>query len=171
MLISVVAAQLFRYDRKSYLGELEPVHLDRKAVRPIQKAVVGESAFKIFLNCTAPKNQCDNAKLGFERAGSLIAKSLNIDVTINVLATFRSFCGGSSNCALSDTLGQAYAASYFAASAGDAAVSFYPQALVKQLQTDLPVEFNNFDIIAEFNSDFPFYFPNVFHLNLVCQAN
>ena len=35
---------------------------------------------------------------------------------------------------------------------------FYPQALVKQLDHDAELVYNTYDIIAEFNSDFPFWF-------------
>ena len=34
----------------------------------------------------------------------------------------------------------------------------YPQPLLKQAEVGVPVDYNDYDIIAEFNSQYPFYF-------------
>ena len=121
----------------------------------------GGPAFRFSFNCSgvAPAT-CEMAKKGFEDAGALIANSLRITRTIQVLATFRSFCTGVVNCNLADTLGQASAAAYFPArvSGSQEPFRFYPQALVKQLPTDKELVMNQYDINAEFNADFNFYF-------------
>lgn len=137
--------------------------------------------FQFFFACSdASPEVCSQARAGFERVGNLISSSLRITSTINVQAVFRSFCNDASNgtlqppsgnsapstqananssCGLANTLGQAASAAYFAGrkdANGDWA--FYPQALIKQLNYDVQLQFNQFDILAEFNSDFNFYF-------------
>ncbi|KAJ3059184.1 hypothetical protein HK102_010110, partial [Quaeritorhiza haematococci] len=119
--------------------------------------------FEISFTCedVAP-DVCRKAKAGFESAGARIASALHIYSPLRVNATFKSFCKGNLNgCELRDTLGQAASAAYFAARPEQARNwYFYPQGLIKQLRQDYQLQFNEFDIIAEFNADFKFWFKN-----------
>ncbi|KAH6588991.1 hypothetical protein BASA50_010347 [Batrachochytrium salamandrivorans] len=127
----------------------------------VQKAAPQPFQFTFSCSDVSPEI-CKQAEAGFERAGQLIAKSMQIVTTINVQVTFRSFCNSAKKgqpCTMNNTLGQASAAAYFAAKTEDASDwAFYPQALVKQLPRDHVLEFNPYDIIAEFNTDYSFYF-------------
>ncbi|KAJ8324105.1 hypothetical protein QVD99_008439 [Batrachochytrium dendrobatidis] len=161
---------IIRYDRdspfdqtrrkSSFLSTLSPI-TDGITRLGVQRVAV--QPFQFTFICTdAPPDVCAQARAGFERAGQLIAKSMQITKTINVQARYRSFCNSAppgQGCMLNNTLGQASAAAYFSAKTGESDDwAFYPQALVKQLPRDHVLEFNKFDILAEFNADYSFYF-------------
>ncbi|KAJ3097116.1 hypothetical protein HDU97_005271 [Phlyctochytrium planicorne] len=140
--------------------------------------------FNITFTCkNVLKKTCEMAKTSFENAANRIAQALFIVNTIQVSAYFHSFCDESAvlsatdnstassskdtdsnsgaTCSRRNTLGQASAAAYFSAKpVNSTSLSwfFYPQALVKQLKQDYTLQYNTFDIIAEFNSDFNFWF-------------
>ncbi|KAJ3326829.1 hypothetical protein HDU76_012613, partial [Blyttiomyces sp. JEL0837] len=126
------------------------------------------SPFQIDFTCKNASNEtCIAAQQAFISAGSRIAAALTIGSVIRVSALFHSFCDGVVGlCSRKDTLGQASAAAYFGArpATGPAGAGasgpyyFYPQALVKQLKQDYALQFNDYDIVAEFNSDFNFWF-------------
>lgn len=116
--------------------------------------------FSIVFTCTdVTEAICQKAKLGFEKAGKRIAQALKIDTTIVVQATFKSFCEGQgASCALRNTLGQAQASSYLQGKIGDDGPWLFPQALFKQINSGAQVQLKEVDIIAEFNTDFKFWF-------------
>ncbi|KAL2915841.1 hypothetical protein HK105_204542 [Polyrhizophydium stewartii] len=164
-------AVVARVDRPSPFSRAHTVTTFRAAALPAAVATQAKVArpavqpFQFTFSCAdASVAVCESARLGFERAGALIANSLQIATTINVQATFRSFCnaaGKARNCDLGNTLGQAAAAAYFSAKLDNASEwAFYPQALIKQMQPDHSLQFNQYDIVAEFNADFPFFFRN-----------
>ncbi|KAJ3145275.1 hypothetical protein HDU86_001111 [Geranomyces michiganensis] len=126
----------------------------------------GESQFDITFTCPdSSPAVCGYAEKSFERAGAYISSMLTIPTRLKVHATFKSFCNKQSleSCASRNILGAAAPVAYFPARPSTAvpvansplAASWflYPQALVKQLHHDAPLEFATFDIIADFNSD------------------
>ncbi|TPX69071.1 hypothetical protein SpCBS45565_g02763 [Spizellomyces sp. 'palustris'] len=131
------------------------------------------SQFDITFVCpNAPQQTCQFAKQGFENAGQYISQMLSIKERVRVHATFRSFCNGrrKDRCGdMGNTLGMALPASYFPArpKAQSSATSddtentrfyLYPQSLVKQSKPDTKLDYAPYDIMAEFNSDFDFWF-------------
>lgn len=122
------------------------------------------SPFVINFQCGASnKTLCGYAQDSFKSAAARLASVLVINTPIYVLANFSSFCGGTtqvSNCQLAETLGQASPAAFFSASPQDTSNSwfYYPQALVKQLNKNVTLQYSTYDIVAEFNSDFNFWF-------------
>jgi hypothetical protein len=111
------------------------------------------SPFQLAWTCTADATTCTKARDAFVRAGQRLQVALKITTPIVVKGTFRSFCQGQSTCALRNTLGQASAASFLLGPDG----YMYPQALYKHISS-APTQYAAQDIIAEFNSDFNFYF-------------
>ncbi|KAI9021260.1 hypothetical protein DFJ74DRAFT_672432 [Hyaloraphidium curvatum] len=120
-----------------------------------------QQPFSIRFTCTDTTNAvCEKAKTGFEKAGQRLAQALKIDRTIVVQATFKSFCQGQgSSCSLRNTLGQAAASSYLQGRFGDDGPWLFPQSLFKQISNGAAVQLKDVDIIAEFNTDFNFWFP------------
>jgi hypothetical protein len=121
--------------------------------------------FSIDFTCEAgvDATKCRQAQAGFISAGNRIAQILAFPQTVKVKAIFKSFCNGNrEGCTLADTLGQASPAAYFSARPESENESwyFYPQALVKQVMHDIQLVYNDYDILAEFNSDFNFWFAN-----------
>ena len=121
--------------------------------------------FNFTLECSpvVPKAICSAANASFNRAGDRIAAILKITKTINVDAKFYPFCENQGNsCDLGNVLGQAAAAANFIGVApSPASKALYPQALVKQVNTQYNLDYNDYDIIAEFNSEFSFWYPSL----------
>ncbi len=92
-------------------------------------------------------------------AGRRIASVLNITQSISVSASFRPFCVLYTNggCPYSSTLGQAGPTTYWTAKINDYEV-LVPQALFKQIPKNATYQLGNFDITADFNSEFSFWF-------------
>ncbi|RKO99853.1 hypothetical protein CXG81DRAFT_20122 [Caulochytrium protostelioides] len=111
---------------------------------------------------TLTDETCEYVKAAFQNVGKRIAQALQIYEPIHVQATFRSFCNGQLPCSLSNTLGTAASAAYFSARpSGDTSEdgwAFYPQSLVKQLDTDYALTYNPYDLLASFNADYNFWF-------------
>ncbi|KAJ3368546.1 hypothetical protein HDU91_000492 [Kappamyces sp. JEL0680] len=134
----------------------------------VQKAAVEKAsvpAFQFAFDCDASvdKKLCGYAQQGFQSAGERIAQVLSIRNTVVVSAKFHSFCaaqGGGDCTSANNILGRARSAAFFAASnpAVSSSVYYYPQALVKQMQTSDTLTYADTDIFAEFNSDFAFWF-------------
>lgn len=131
-------------------------------------AAQNPNPFSIDFTCAAGVDSalCLKAQQGFINSGNRIAQIIFFPQTVRVKATFRSFCNVTkanatkATCSLNDTLGQASPAAYFSARPTDVnnAWFFYPQALIKQVTHDIQLTYNDYDIIAEFNSDFNFWF-------------
>ncbi|KAI8811522.1 hypothetical protein BJ742DRAFT_796316 [Cladochytrium replicatum] len=122
--------------------------------------------FVITFSCNLTATICNYARDGFASAGKRITSALTFYRPINIRANFYSFCGGrsASSCDLKDTLGQATAAAFIAArpaKSNDTDYYMYPQGLFKQLSINVDVkdsDYSDYDILAEFNSDFNFHY-------------
>jgi hypothetical protein len=123
-----------------------------------------EEPFLIQFQCTDPDtNKCEMARRGLQAAGKRIGQQLFITKQIKVRASFRPFCaaqaGSTEPCTMRKTLGAATPASYLRAQTEPGEpFFFYPQSLVKQLNSGSDVPFQEYDILAEFNSDYNFWF-------------
>jgi hypothetical protein len=150
-----------------------------KTQRSLKSNILAQNPnpFSIDFTCEAgvDARKCRQAQAGFVSAGIRIAQIIAFPQTVKVKATFKSFCNGNlEGCALADTLGQASPAAYFSARPESEKGSwyFYPvlyprfpnssqqQALVKQVIHDIELVYNDYDILAEFNADFNFWFAN-----------
>ncbi|KAI9002922.1 hypothetical protein DFJ74DRAFT_695344 [Hyaloraphidium curvatum] len=107
---------------------------------------------------------CDKAKKGFESAGTSISKALAIKTAITVNATMRSFCGSapsSSSCSLASVLGFGRPTNAFVYGAPanffTVAQPHLKQIATQEILAKLPLA--AYDIEAEFNTDYPWYFP------------
>ena len=131
--------------------------------KSLASKIIVDSPFKVTMTCTGVTNlACAYAKASIEAALSKISKAFDFRKQVSVNAKFRSFCAGRpSGCDLNNVLGQASPASlYLANRVGEQTSVWYPQGLVKQLITTRIVQFDEYDIFAEFNSDAPFYYPS-----------
>lgn len=128
------------------------------------KALGASEAFAFNLTCSSnvSDNLCRLAREGLQNAGARIASLLQITTQITVQASFRPFCPASNRrCSQAQDLGGAVIGSFFAGlKENDPQLYMYPQALLKQLKTNTTLEYSNADILAQFNSDFPYYFRN-----------
>ncbi|KAJ3218631.1 hypothetical protein HDU67_004684 [Dinochytrium kinnereticum] len=173
------AGEVVRYDR---LSPFDPnvvvargaetwttaMLMGASAPKPVITEASASNPFTFLFSCTANSSLCDLANKAFVSAGARIGKSLKISQPVVVVANFYSFCSGfdgMSSCSNStgsrQPLGRASPSAYFSArpkASPSKMYSFYPQALVKQLPVDASVTFSSADILAEFNSDYPFHY-------------
>jgi hypothetical protein len=160
---SVKSEIILRVDRMSALSndlvQKEFIAYPNTAVKN-SKALAPQDAFLVNLSCgdRVTEELCAFAKKTIQRSVEKIASNLIINQQIIIRASFRSFCGEDLGCVLGSRLGSAISASAFPVDDGTQVI-MYPQALIKQLNTEKVLEFSDSDIIAEFNSDQPFYFP------------
>ncbi|KAJ3175937.1 hypothetical protein HDU87_005601 [Geranomyces variabilis] len=171
------ATTVLRFDRESPLTTtLTPRHTHQRprseppsppsprAPRSLHRR--GDSQFEITFSCPDSSPAiCQYAQNSFERAGVYISSMITISTPIKVHATFKSFCNNQSldSCSSRNILGAAAPVAYFPArpttsvavanSPLAASWFLYPQALVKQLHHDAPLEYASFDILADFNAD------------------
>ncbi|KAJ3391601.1 hypothetical protein HDU92_008950 [Lobulomyces angularis] len=160
----------FGQDKNFLVAEVSTVNqLDKETIvnvgeQPSTKpALPGEKAFQISFSCDVDATLCNKAKNGFQSAANRIASVLRINTPIVVSATFKSFCEGADNCKLQGVLGQAAPSSYFSGKPAEASEDTqwmsYPSALIKQLRHSMDESaFAQFDITAQFNADFDFWF-------------
>ncbi|KAJ3145182.1 hypothetical protein HDU89_007503 [Geranomyces variabilis] len=160
-------AAVLRFDRESPLSAtLTPrqTYYKRPPSRSLHRR--GDSQFEFTFTCPdSSPDVCQYAKNSFERAGAYISSMLTITVPVKVHATFKSFCNKQSldSCSSRNILGAAAPVAYFPARPSTsvpvansplaASWFLYPQALVKQLHHDAPLEYASFDILADFNAD------------------
>lgn len=119
-----------------------------------------DDAFEvIFTRCDAPEDKCDRIKQLFTRVFEKVKTALTIKQTIKVGVKVYPFCQTQPKyCRL---LGVASAASYhFGRFKESEQWSAFPQALVKQLQTDVNVEYSEYDILVELNLPKITWFPD-----------
>ncbi|CAG8723371.1 1156_t:CDS:2, partial [Funneliformis caledonium] len=122
-----------------------------------------EEMFKVKLDCRSDNiTLCNNINLAFNRASKTISTVLKLNTQIVVNATLRNFCEGftpeTCDPNLKKLLGQAGPNMLYALEDDDGLERLYPQALVKQFQFPRNPTFNEFDIFAEFNTNFPLWF-------------
>jgi hypothetical protein len=162
----VLNSKIYRVDRISpFSNELSMESFPVLEMRPSSflqsKATLAPNeAFIVNITCdpAVSASNCALAKKALENCGARIAAVLTISHPIIVNALFKPFCGKTEpTCSLGSRLGSAISASAFAVDDGTQLL-MYPQALIKQLQTDKQLEYSSGDIIAEFNSDQPFFF-------------
>src|SRR5256885_3961259 len=105
---------------------------------------------QIRLNCNQVKTPilCDKVKIAFTNAAIIILNTFEFKEPIIVNANFAKLCN---NC---DILGSAGPAKLIPLKDDDEKIRLYPQALVKQLQLSNYYEFAEYDILAEFNSEY-----------------
>ncbi|KAI8911771.1 hypothetical protein EDD86DRAFT_203225 [Gorgonomyces haynaldii] len=121
-----------------------------------RKASIAEP-FSISMYCPGVSTaDCDKAKAALQRAGQRIASQIQINTPVNINFTFHSFCPDNNLC--TTRLGQARAASYFVVKDVDNSYVTYPSALLKQLKPDKALQYRSFDIIGDFNSQWPWKF-------------
>nr|CAG8635134.1 7011_t:CDS:2 [Entrophospora candida] len=107
--------------------------------------------FVIDLDCQSTKiGFCEKVKRNLNITGQTITKAINLKVPIVVKITLKPLG--------EVTIGQAEPSGLIGLKSRDGIVRLYPQALVKQFQLKKHPEFLPADIIAEFNSDFNFWF-------------
>ena len=166
------ARKIVRLDRNSFDelslttfefdSELEPEYADSSLAVP--KPLLANQSFVFNLSClNVTQVQCDGAKRALVLAGQKIAEIINFKQTVVVEAKYGPFCAPENvNCSESRKLGSALASSFFAGirGVGSKQTKLYPQALVKQMSLDTPLQFSGVDIKAQFNSEVNFYFPS-----------
>ncbi|RHZ89646.1 hypothetical protein Glove_13g9 [Diversispora epigaea] len=106
--------------------------------------------FLVTHDCSASADLCNKIKEAFDDAGKELTKTLKLKQIININATLTSLDP--------DTLGSASSARYIPLTSDDKVIRRYPQALVKQFSFDPHPEYNAYDINAQFNSDFDWWF-------------
>ena len=120
-----------------------------------------QAPFSLDFTCSANNQElCDKAHRGFESAANRIAQVLVIRTQIVIKAVFRPFCSTMDANTCSNRLGQASPGAVFTARPNndqDSAWYSYPQSLVKQI-TPFGMQYSTYDVLAEFNSDYPFWF-------------
>ncbi|RHZ59186.1 hypothetical protein Glove_365g217 [Diversispora epigaea] len=94
---------------------------------------------------------CDKVKEVYNDAGKEISKVLKLKRTINVNATFTDLND-------ENLLGYARASQFILLTSDDKIKRRYPQALVKQFSLEVQLEYYDYDIVAEFNSDQNWWF-------------
>ncbi|KAL1922125.1 uncharacterized protein VTP21DRAFT_10767 [Calcarisporiella thermophila] len=121
----------------------------------------GNNQFRIRFQCRGVQKQiCDKAQNEFELAGQILSASLQLSQPLTVDAQFFSFCrelGGNCQNGRDNRLGFASPARMLPMQDDDGVVRMFPQALVKQLGVQGAQMASN-DIIARFNTDFPYRF-------------
>ena len=128
----------------------------------VSKALDPTQAFNITLGCReygVDEGVCVMALIALERAAEKIARVLSISQQITITARFRPFCNENVACASAQRLGSSRPATSFVVKHGDQ-YFMYSQALVKQLNTDVKPQYSNVDIIADFNSEIDWIFPD-----------
>jgi hypothetical protein len=132
--------------------------LKAKTAKKTIKLLESSRAFKIDISCPGLSSDlCQKALKGLQSAGERIASVLEITSPITVDAKFYSFCGTNSNCPSKNFLGSAnYGTAY--AIEKESQKYVYNQALLKQLRPETNFSMNGYDIVAEFNSDFTWFF-------------
>jgi hypothetical protein len=118
--------------------------------------------FSFTIQCNGEPKICTGISRNLPYVGAQIGRLLRISEPITVLVTYRNFQSGSSverqhlNSPAETVIG-----AYYSARKPDQSTYYlYPQALVKQLNTDIPLSsFVEHDMTIHFNDDFTFWFP------------
>ena len=151
------AQGLVRFDRVGGAFSDELVQVKLKSFRQLEnigdKLLEPQDAWEVNMICPGiEESLCEKARVGLIDAGRLIAESLRVSRIIKMNATFKSFGASQGN-----ILGRATYGSSFVVKKQS---GYYTmgQALVKQHMTDIAVPMSDVDIVAEFNSDYNWYF-------------
>ncbi|CAG8446964.1 2398_t:CDS:2 [Diversispora eburnea] len=105
-------------------------------------------------------NLCQKAHDVFKSAGNRIASIIKFNTPLKVNATFTNFCKEFGQCSYDDQIliGEASAAQFIPIKDSDGVIRHYSQALVKQLGNPDNAQYNDYDILASFNSQANLYF-------------
>ncbi|CAG8822245.1 18489_t:CDS:2, partial [Racocetra persica] len=110
-----------------------------------------KNMFDLTFNCNLnDENLCKKAKATFESAGRILSSALLLNTRIGLNATFRPLEG--------NLLGAAGPSRAIPFKDDDGRIRLYAQSLAKQFQLEVHPEYSPIDILADFNSDFPFWF-------------
>ncbi|CAJ0842223.1 21431_t:CDS:2 [Entrophospora sp. SA101] len=114
---------------------------------------------QITFNCKVDDLKlCSKVEKTFDKAVNIISSSIKFINPITVNATFMDFCAQLNQCG-SDALGGAVSLRNMIIKDYDDDISrIYPQALVKQLNSQDHPEFLGYDILALFNSEANYWF-------------
>ncbi|CAG8582789.1 1206_t:CDS:2 [Diversispora eburnea] len=107
--------------------------------------------FEVTHNCSATAALCNNIKEAFNDAGKEISKVLKLKQIIKVNATFTDLFDPT-------LLGAAGSARYLPLTSDDKIIRLYPQPLVKQFSLSVHPEYDDYDIIAFFNTGVDWWF-------------
>lgn len=159
--------------RSSFVADV--LNISSKYVRLSDRAQL-----RVNFTCssTVDSKRCEKARNAFTYVTDMLSGILVLKADVLVSTTFGSFCNGGVNgtvCTNSVYLGSANPTSFFkgsllrsgyspilsASDVGNLSTTdlLYPQALVKQFNVNDRIRFSDTDIVAEFNSDFDFWFP------------
>ncbi|RIB19242.1 hypothetical protein C2G38_2141725 [Gigaspora rosea] len=107
--------------------------------------------FDLMFNCDLDdEKMCNKAKSTFESVGKTLTSKLLLNTRIGLNATFRPLEG--------NLLGSAGPSRAIPFRDEDGKIRLYVQALAKQFQLQVHPEYASVDILADFNSNFPFWF-------------
>ncbi|CAG8490771.1 11714_t:CDS:2 [Dentiscutata heterogama] len=96
------------------------------------------------------EKMCNKAKATFESVGRILTSKLLLNTRIGLKATFKPLEG--------NLLGSASPSRTIPFRDEDGKIRLYAQALAKQFQLNVHPEYAPIDILADFNSNFPFWF-------------
>ncbi|KAL1921999.1 uncharacterized protein VTP21DRAFT_10641 [Calcarisporiella thermophila] len=136
--------------------------------RTMERRGLFEKGIKFDFRCSADSHSCEKVRKSFEKAGDILSSALHLKTPILVNASFHSFCkdlGISCKAneglfieASSIGLAQPVRLIPIKEHSDDAFPTLYPQALAKQLGMLPHPEYSDYDIEANFNMDYPWYF-------------
>lgn len=120
-----------------------------------------ENALNVTFNCrNLEDGLCEKAKGVFLAAGKILASVIRLKEPLRVNGTFIKFCDINRQCVngRSLALGGGAPGRTFIVYDDDGMPREYPQALLKQMQSDSHLEYGPFDIVATFNAEFDWWF-------------
>ncbi|CAG8556041.1 1198_t:CDS:2 [Paraglomus brasilianum] len=126
-----------------------------------QNTANATNMFQITLTCLDPdKVKCNKVQRAFNLAGQILTGSLILTEPVTVNATYTNFCTSFNDCPTNGflTLGGAAPARTIPLKDSDGKTRFFPQSLVKQINSQNHPQFSQFDILAMFNSVANFWF-------------
>ncbi|CAG8526821.1 5059_t:CDS:2 [Cetraspora pellucida] len=110
-----------------------------------------KNMFDLTFNCNLnDEKMCKKAKSTFESAGRILSSVLSLNTKIGLNATFRPLEG--------NLLGAAGPSRTIPFRDDDGKIRLYAQSLAKQFQLEVHPEYSSVDILADFNSNIPFWF-------------
>lgn len=156
MMMFLASATIVRLDRTDLNSDAFMVVNEPATAKGVQSLAQTNIPFQIEFTCAPGLSQalCAKAEQAMNSAANRIGRELHIKKTIRVQAEFKNICTNGDECNL---LGQAKSAAKFPVRRRGTTV-MYPQALVKQTITSEELSFNEYDIIASFNSGIDWYF-------------
>ncbi|RHZ70607.1 hypothetical protein Glove_269g14 [Diversispora epigaea] len=153
-----------QYSYPSGLKNTKNVKCDPLVLEPpldLSVSLESNNVFTVDFHCgISDANLCQKAHDVFKSAGNRIASVIKFNTPVKVNATFTDFCKEFNQCPYDNQflIGEASAAQFIPMKDSDRIVRYYPQALVKQLGNPNNAQYNDYDILAAFNSQANLYF-------------